>query len=72
MKKLIFPLVILLLFSLIGIFTSFTFIAISPFLIITLKGYNSIDLGFMSFFVSLGFIIGSLLSGFFKFKKFLR
>ena len=62
---------ILLLFSLIGIFTSFTFIAISPFLIITLKGYNSIDLGFMSFFVSLGFIIGSLLSGFFKFKAIL-
>jgi len=62
---------ILLLFSLISIFTSFTFVAISPFLIITLKGYNSIDLGFMSFFVSLGFIIGSLLSGFFKFKAIL-
>ena len=62
---------ILLLFSLIGIFTSFTFIAISPFLIITLKGYNSIDLGFMSFFVSLGFVVGCLLSGFFKFKAIL-
>ena len=58
-------------FSLIAIFTSFTFVAISPFLVITLKGYNSIDLGFMSFFVSLGFIIGSLLSGFFKFKAIL-
>mgnify|MGYP006153982755 FL=1 len=62
---------ILLLFSLITIFTSFTFVAISPFLVITLKGYNSVDLGFMSFFVSLGFIVGSLFSGFFKFKAIL-
>jgi|TARA_Y100000294_G_scaffold48151_1_gene45078 DHA1 family bicyclomycin/chloramphenicol resistance-like MFS transporter len=55
---------ILLTISLITIFTSFTFIAISPYLVIILKGYDSLDLGFFSFFVSLGFIIGSLISGF--------
>ena len=57
---------ILLTISLITIFTSFTFIAISPYLVIILKGYDSLDLGFFSFFVSLGFIIGSLISGFIK------
>ena len=57
---------ILLIISLIAIFTSFTFMAISPYLVITLKGYNSLELGFLSFFVSLGFIVGSLISGFIK------
>ena len=52
---------ILLIISLIAIFTSFTFMAISPYLVITLKGYNSLELGFLSFFVSLGFIVGSLI-----------
>jgi len=57
---------ILLIISLIAIFTSFSFIAISPYLVIILKGYNSIELGFLSFFISLGFIVGSLISGFVK------
>ena len=57
---------ILLIISLIAIFTSFTFMAISPYLVITLKGHNSLELGFLSFFVSLGFIVGSLISGFIK------
>ena len=52
--------------SLITIFTTFSFISISPYLTITLKKFNSLEFGFFSFFISLGFIIGSLSSGIMK------